>query len=137
MKSFLKNYKQTLILLAAIIIGAIVGLCCAEKATVLNPLGDIFINLIGLIIVPLIFLTISTSISKISQPEKIGKILGTIVLVFIITSLISVLFSFLLIIILRFTKNYLVRPRGFEPPASPLGGERSIQLSYERVTQKL
>ena len=91
MKSFLKNYKQTLILLAAIIIGAIVGLCCAEKATVLSPLGDIFINLIGLIIVPLIFLTISTSISKISQPEKIGKILGTIVLVFIITSLISVL----------------------------------------------
>ena len=66
MKSFLKNYKQTLILLAAIIIGAIVGLCCAEKATVLSPLGDI----IGLIIVPLIFLTISTSISKISQPEK-------------------------------------------------------------------
>lgn len=91
MKSFLKNYKQTLILLAAIIIGAIVGLCCAEKATVLSPLGDIFINLMDLIIVPLIFLTISTSISKISQPERISKIQGTTVLVFIITSLISVL----------------------------------------------
>ena len=27
----------------------------------------------------------------------------------------------------------LVRPKGIEPPASPLGGERSIQLSYERI----
>ena len=95
MKSFLKNYKQTLILLAAIIIGAIVGLCCGEKATILSPLGDIFINLMFIIIVPLIFLTISTSISKISQPKRVGKILGTTVLVFIITSLVSVLIGML------------------------------------------
>lgn len=91
MKSFLKNYKQTLILLGAIIIGAIIGLCFGEKATVLSPLGDIFINLMFVIIIPLIFLTISSSISKISHPKRVGKILGTIVLVFIFTSLISVL----------------------------------------------
>ena len=91
MKTFLKNYKQTLILLAAIIIGAIAGLILGEKATVLSPLGDLFINLMFIIIVPLVFLTISTSISKITQPKRVGKILGTIVLVFVITSLISVL----------------------------------------------
>ena len=28
---------------------------------------------------------------------------------------------------------HLVRPKGIEPPTSPLGGERSIQLSYERI----
>ncbi len=91
MKTFLKNYKQTLILLAAIIIGAIAGLILGEKATVLSPLGDLFINLMFIIIVPLVFLTISTSISKITQPKRVGKILGTIVLVFAITSLVSVL----------------------------------------------
>lgn len=91
MSTFLKNYKQTFILLAAIIIGAIVGLCWGENASVLSPLGDIFINLMFIIIVPLIFLTISTSISKISQPKRVGKILGTTVLVFVITSLVSVL----------------------------------------------
>lgn len=90
MKTFLKNYKQTLILLAAIIIGAIAGLVFKEKAAVLSPLGDLFINLMFIIIVPLIFLTISTSISKITQPKRVGKILSTIVLVFIITSLVSV-----------------------------------------------
>ena len=95
MKTFLKNYKQTLILLAAIIIGAIAGLIFKEDAAVLSPLGDLFINLMFIIIVPLIFLTISTSISKISQPKRVGKILGTIVLVFVITSLASVVVGLL------------------------------------------
>ncbi len=95
MKTFLKNYKQTLILLAAIIIGAIAGLIFKEDAAVLSPLGNLFINLMFIIIVPLIFLTISTSISKISQPKRVGKILGTIVLVFVITSLASVVVGLL------------------------------------------
>lgn len=89
--TFLKNYKQTLILVAAIIIGAIVGVVWGEGAKVLSPFGDIFINLMFIVIVPLIFLTISTSISKINQPKRVGKLLGTIVLVFVITSLVSVL----------------------------------------------
>ena len=95
MKTFLKNYKQTLILLAAIIIGAIAGLVFKEKAAIVKPLGLLFNNLMFVIIVPLIFLTISTSISKITQPKRVGKILGTIVLVFVITSLASVLVGML------------------------------------------
>ena len=90
MKSFFKNYKQSIILLLAVIIGAIIGLCFGEKAKVLSPLGDIFINLMFIIIIPLIFLTISTSISKVKEPKRVGKILGTVILVFIITSLVSV-----------------------------------------------
>jgi Na+/H+-dicarboxylate symporter len=89
--TFLKNYKQTLILVGSIIIGAIVGVIWGEGAKVLSPLGDIFLNLMFVVIVPLIFLTISTSISKINTPKRVGKILGTIVLVFVITSLVSVL----------------------------------------------
>ena len=91
MKKFIKNYKSTLILLGAIIIGAIVGLIFEEKATVLSPFGDLFLNLLFIIIVPLIFLTITTSIGKMSQPKRLGKILTSIVFVFIITSLVSVL----------------------------------------------
>ena len=91
MKNFFKNYKQTIILLLAVVIGAIIGLCFGEKAAVLSPLGDIFINLMFVIIIPLIFLTISTSISKVKEPKRVGKILGTVILVFIITSLISVI----------------------------------------------
>lgn len=95
MKKFLSNYKSTIILLVAIIVGAIVGLIFKEKATVLAPLGDIFLNLLLVVIVPLIFLTITTSVAGMKQPKRLGKVIGSILLVFVITSLIAVLIGFL------------------------------------------
>lgn len=94
MKEFLKNYKSTIILFAAIIVGAIVGVIFQEKAAVLSPLGDIFLNLLLVIIVPLIFLNITTAITKMDSPKRMGKILGIIVVVFLAMSLISVFVGF-------------------------------------------
>ena len=95
MKEFFKHYGQTVILLLSIIIGAIIGLIWKEGATVLSPFGDIFLNLMFVIIVPLVFLTISTSIARIEQPKRLGKIMGSIVLVIVITSIIAVLVGLL------------------------------------------
>lgn len=89
-KRIIKNYKQSLILILAIIIGTILGLILKNDAKILSPLGDIFINLLYVVIVPLIFLTITTSISKMESPKRLKKLIGTIFLVFIITSLVSV-----------------------------------------------
>ena len=91
MKSFFKNYKSTIILLFAIIIGAIVGVIFKEKAAVLSPLGDLFVNLMFIIIVPLVFLNISTAIAKMAQPKRFGKIMVGIISVFIITSIVAVI----------------------------------------------
>lgn len=90
MKNFWKNYKSTIILLIAIIIGAIVGLVFKEKAKVLAPLGDIFLNLMFIIIIPLVFLNISTSIVKMTKAKRFGKIMFSIVFIFIVTALVSV-----------------------------------------------
>ena len=90
MKKFFKTYKSIIILLAAIVIGAIVGIVFKEKAAILSPLGDIFLNLMFVIIVPLIFLSISTSIAKMKQPKRLGKIMITIVAMFIVTSIVAV-----------------------------------------------
>ena len=89
MSKILKNYKMTIILLAGIIIGAIVGLILGENASVLSPFGDVFINLMFVVIVPLVFLTISTAIIKMENPKRLGKIMSRIVIAFVIMSLIS------------------------------------------------
>lgn len=89
MKKFFKNYKSTIYMLMGIIIGGIVGLIFKEKAAVLNPFGTIFLNLMLVIVVPLIFLTITTSIAGIKEPKRLGKIMISIVVVFVATTLIS------------------------------------------------
>lgn len=119
MKKFLSNYKSTIILLVAIIVGAIVGIVFQEKATILSPLGDLFLNLLLVIIVPLIFLTITTSIAKMKQPKRIGKIVVSIIGVFIVTSIIAVLVGF--------ASTYFIKL------VNPENGEK-IRTSLEETT---
>ena len=90
MKKIIKNYKQSIILIGSLIIGTIVGLIFKEKATVLEPLGTLFINMLLVVVVPLIFLSITTSIGKIDKPKRVGKILRGIIIAFVFTSLVSV-----------------------------------------------
>ena len=87
MKKIIKNYKQSIILIGSLIIGTIVGLIFKEKATVLEPLGTLFINMLLVVVVPLIFLSITTSIGKIDKPKRVGKILRSIIIAFVFTSL--------------------------------------------------
>lgn len=91
MKKIIKNYKQSIILIGSLIIGTIIGLIFKEKATILEPLGTLFINMLLVVVVPLIFLSITTSIGKIDKPKRVGKILRSIIIVFVFTSLVSVI----------------------------------------------
>lgn len=86
---FLKNYKSSLILLASIILGGVIGLVWGEKALVLEPLGNLFLNLIFAILVPIVFFSISSAIAKMDNTKKLGKILGVTVIVFAVTAFIS------------------------------------------------
>ena len=90
MKKF-NSYRQTIILISSIIIGGIVGLIWKDGASVLSPLGDLFLNMLLIVVVPLIFLTITSSIYKMKQPKRIGKILIVTFIVFLFTSLVAVL----------------------------------------------
>lgn len=96
MKKIWKNYKSTIILLLSIIIGTIIGLIFKEKACILSPLGDIFLNLMFVVIVPLIFLTITSSIIKMENPKRLGKIMITILIVFAVMSIIAALIGVVL-----------------------------------------
>ncbi len=87
----LQNYKSMIVLLGAIILGGIVGLIWGEGASVLSPFGDLFLNMLLIVVVPLIFLTITSSIYKMKQPKRIGKILVTTFIVFLFTSVVAVL----------------------------------------------
>ncbi len=89
MSQKLKAYRFPLILVLSIIIGSLIGFIAGEKAEVLKPLGDLFLNLLFMIVVPLVFFSISSAIANMDSMKRLGKILGSMITVFIITGIIA------------------------------------------------
>ncbi len=91
-KSVLKSYKSMILLIIGITVGCIIGLVYGEKAKVLEPFGQIFLNFMFTAVVPLVFFSLSSSIAKMSNMKRLGKILGNTVAIFFITGIIASIF---------------------------------------------
>ena len=88
-QSVLKSYRFPLILLASIAVGCVIGVIAGEKAVVLKPFGDVFLNLIFTLVVPIVFFSISSSIASMVNLHRLGKILLWMLIVFVVTGLIA------------------------------------------------
>ena len=88
-QSVWKSYRFPILLISSIVIGSIIGLVMGEKATVLKPFGDIFLNLMFTAIVPLVFATIASAIGNMMNMKRLGKILSSLLAVFVVTGLIA------------------------------------------------
>lgn len=84
-----------MILLIAIIIGGIAGYVIGPKVAVVKPLGDLFLNLLFMIIVPLVFFSITSAIANMTEMKRLGKIMISIVLVFFATAIIAAVLGFI------------------------------------------
>ena len=71
------------------ILGIIAGLLIGPPITVIKPLGDFFMRLLKMIVIPLIFFTLVLGSASI-DPKKLGKAGGLIVVIYMITSFIAV-----------------------------------------------
>lgn len=88
-KSVWEAYRFSIILVGAILIGSLVGIKMGPKAVMFKPLGDLFINGMFMVVVPLVFVTISGSISAMSDMARLGKILKSLLLVFVSTGAVA------------------------------------------------
>ncbi|MFD2967638.1 dicarboxylate/amino acid:cation symporter [Sphingobacterium bambusae] len=85
MGKILENYGSILLLLLGISLGSIVGLWIPNVVDYIKPLGDIFLNLLFVSIIPLLFFAISSSVANIQGEQKLGKIIGLMSVVFLVT----------------------------------------------------
>jgi Na+/H+-dicarboxylate symporter len=74
---------------AAFVLGSIVGLVVGEPATALQPLGDLFIRLLRMIIVPIVVFTLIMAASELS-PSSLGKVGGEVVVLYILTTMVAI-----------------------------------------------
>ena len=72
--------------IAAVVLGAVVGLVWPEVGVALKPLGEGFVALIKMMIAPIIFCTIVVGVGSIAKAATVGKIGGLALLYFMVMS---------------------------------------------------
>ncbi len=83
------------------VLGVIVGLVMGSKATALQPIGDLFIQLLKMLIVPLVFFTLAAGVISMDSPKSLAKVAGFIVPYYVLTSLIAATLGLVVALIIR------------------------------------
>lgn len=86
MTSKTSSYREPLILIAFVALGAVLGIVLGEKAAFLYPIGQIWLNMLFVLLVPLIFFSISSSIAGITDTRRVGKMLALTIGIFVLTA---------------------------------------------------
>ena len=107
-KSFFQTYGFIITMLIGIVAGCIVGVIfpvvkvdgevVSAGATVLEPLGTVFINLMFCAVVPMVFCSIASAIANMNSVGRAGKVLGSTVVTFLVTAAIA---SVLMYVVVR------------------------------------
>ena len=82
-------------LFRSIVAGCIVG-ACWPGATALEPVGTIFINMMFCVVVPMVFVSISSAIANMKSAKRAGKVMGTTILTFCVTAAIAALIMYII-----------------------------------------
>ncbi len=117
-KSVLSSYKMLIFLVIGIVVGCIIGAVFKEKAVVLKPLGQIFLNLMFTTVVPLVFFSLVTSIIKMSNMQRLGAILRRTILVFVVTGIISSIFIIIIMTIVPPAEGVTIALPEYQAPES-------------------
>ena len=94
-KSVVQNYAFLAVMLCAMVLGCVVGWLW-PGATLLKPLGTVFINLMFCIVVPLVFASISSAVANMQSRRRAGKIMGVTIGTFVVTGAIAAVIMYVL-----------------------------------------
>ena len=88
-RSLWQQYKMPILLLGGIAIGSIIGIISPTAGQTVKPIGDIFLNLLFTIVVPLVFVSIASAVGCMASMKRLGKILGGTIVTFLATGAIA------------------------------------------------
>lgn len=93
MKKIWKGYLDASLILKvtiALVIGAAVGFIFGEQASVLTPLGDLLMNLLNFLILPLILFTLIVGVNQ-TKLNSLGRMGGKVFLYYAATSALAIM----------------------------------------------
>ncbi len=74
----------------ALVLGIAIGLFLPDVAGAIRIVGDLFVRLIKMLVVPVVFITIAAGIASLGDPRRLGGIGGRTVALFAFTTLLAV-----------------------------------------------
>ncbi|WP_449372453.1 cation:dicarboxylate symporter family transporter [Arthrobacter psychrolactophilus] len=84
-----KTHWLYIAVIAAVVLGAAIGLLAPEVGKALKPLGTMFIALIKMVIAPIIFCTLVIGVGSIAKAATVGKVGGLALLYFMTMSTVA------------------------------------------------
>ena len=96
----LRAYRFSLLLIISIVAGSAVGYLAPAFAGTIKPLGDLFLNLIFMVIVPLVFFSIASGIAA-TRTATVSRITWVMLAVFLFTSLVAATGSLLFFLVVQ------------------------------------
>ena len=80
----------------SMLVGILVGAVFADGAVMLRPIGDLFLRLIRLVVVPLVFSSLLVGTATVGDPKKLGRIGGKTMLYYLCTTAIAIVIGLVL-----------------------------------------
>jgi Na+/H+-dicarboxylate symporter len=82
-------------------IGVVVGLAAGERAIVVQPLGDLFIRLLMMAVIPLVFFNLLAGVTSLSDVRALGRLGGKIIAYYVLTTTLALTLGLMTMHLLR------------------------------------
>ena len=92
-------------ILIAIVLGVITGFVLGPHTQYLKPIGTIFLNMLKMLIVPLMFSSMISGITHITDTRKLGRVGFTAIALYLVTTLMAIAFGIFVVDFFGFGKE--------------------------------
>lgn len=110
-------------ILLALVLGVIVGMIWGPGASTISWLGDLFVRLIRMVVVPLVFVTLVSGVVAMGDPAKLGSLGAKTLAVYMLTTLAAIVIGLVLAAALQPGVGVDLSA------AAPTAGQETIPLS--------
>ena len=118
-------------------LGIVIGLVFGEKATIVKPLGTIFLNMIKMIVVPMVFFSITAGVASLGDLKKLRNIGVKVVGLYALTSALCVGLGLIMANIINPGKGFdliaLSQSTDYEAQAMPSIIDTLIDMSPSNI----
>ncbi|RAP31562.1 dicarboxylate/amino acid:cation symporter [Candidatus Marinamargulisbacteria bacterium SCGC AG-343-D04] len=118
--------KLTTQILVAMVLGVVVGILFRESAAFLQPVGDVFIRLLKMIIVPLVFSSLVVGVVSLGSVQNLGRLGTRTFFYYLVTTIMAVLIGLIVVNFIKPGVDTVIDLSAFHSPPAFASSSDSV-----------